>query len=203
MIIVIKANITRMHWKDAKEEINMDLKDIFGNFGGMIAGIFSKNPKRLTRTINFTPIKNQINNRLAEQLVGFNIVVDSIKYYVEDGRMFLKFGIEKIDLDKLFDYLIEAFEKSEYESAAKSGETEPDSTKKMIIGILKALNNEISMDRKYNLIQVLLEWINENNAINTVLGVIGNQDNNISRVIGSLDLAVGNVTLDFEDTKEN
>lgn len=88
------------------------------------------------------------------------IKVKRLMYHEKEGeKMQLMLEFEKLDLDKFIDTLL----KDILQKKSDSGKEQ------MSVQLLAALNQDISQESKYELIQMFLKWVSDNKVPNTVL----------------------------------
>lgn len=106
----------------------------------------------------------------------------------EDEKMQLMVKFEKLDLDKFIDTLL----KDILQKKSDSGKEQ------MPVQLLAALNQDISQESKYELIQMLLKWVSDNKVPNTVLNTLAQQKGELGEILQKLDLKIGSIELKEE-----
>lgn len=136
-----------------------------------------------------------IRDRLSTKENKFEITINQIQLYREDNGVTLQVKIDELDIDTLLNLIIQ----KQKESCLKNQPA--DKMSSLLFATLLSLNKSISQQEKCKLLQILLEWLNENEVISNIVNTLIQEDDNIGKMLKPLNMKIGDITLEYTDEK--
>lgn len=141
-------------------------------------------------------LSKRISKKINQILSGENdqniINIYRLRYYKKEDGMTLQVEIDEIDLDALFEKIIKAVKESQIREQEKHGKVGLEKSQFILFETLLSMNKEIPAEQKYKLVQMILDWSNENKVIPQIIDALAKADKDIER----LKLKVGKITLE-------
>ena len=193
--ISISISVDYYKKKELKKLINSLMKS---NNVNIIVRALSSILFGLIGTVIETPPINkkacrELSSILANKLYSSDkndISIDKIHLKKGANSLKLQVEIKEIDIEAAIDkILIDVYGKQDRKSSNKTND--------VVFGILSSLNESISSQEKCRLVQLLLNWLNDNNVITEVFDELSEAQGILPENIKALQLKIGNINLDY------
>lgn len=127
--------------------------------------------------------------------IAKKIKFKKIKYKMGGEQMKLELEMGDLDLDMILEMLLKNAKAAKLEKQKSKNEDSLKESDEMIFGILETINKDLTQDKKYELINMLLMWLSENGVINSVLKSMAQSESKIGDKLGKLDLSINKISL--------
>lgn len=149
--------------------------------------------KKISKGILSNVISEKISYVLSTKENKFDIKINQIQLYQEDNGVTLQVKIDELDIDAVLNLIIQ----KQKESHLKNQQA--DKMSSLLFATLLSLNESISQQEKCKLLQILLEWLNDNEVISNIVNTLIQEDDNIEKMLKPLNMKIGDITLEYTD----
>lgn len=119
-----------------------------------------------------------------------DISINKINIKRRANSLKLQVEIEGMDIEAVINKLLtDVYGKKDRKSSNKTND--------VVFNILLSLNKSIPSQEKYRLVQLLLNWLNDNNVITEVFDKLSEAQGILPENIKALQLKIGNINFDY------
>ena len=119
-----------------------------------------------------------------------------MKYKMKGEHMKLEIEMNEIDLDMILDVVLKNAKEVKLEKRKRNNEETLKKSDEMMFGIMEMVNKDLPLDKKYELINLLLQWFSENGVINSALKAIAQEQGGLGEKLRKLNLSVDKISLE-------